>query len=191
MSGAALEVAGLGIHFGGLVALEDVSISVAPGSIHAIIGPNGAGKTTLLNLVTGLYRPTSGHVALAGQAITGLPPHRIAGRGLVRTFQLVQLFQNLSVLENIQVGCHLHTRGGVLSALLRSRGTRQAEREIACWRPGLIAEADEREQFVGTRRRRPLRLAIGRQAQHRRRQAVAQVAVQAGEHVLARAEFGK
>jgi len=78
---ATLDIEGLGVRFGGLVALEDVRISVAPRSIHAVIGPNGAGKTTLLNLVTGLYRPTTGRVTLDGTVLTGLAPHRIAEHG--------------------------------------------------------------------------------------------------------------
>jgi branched-chain amino acid transport system ATP-binding protein len=86
--------------------LENVSLHVAPGTIHAVIGPNGAGKTTLLNLVAGLYRPTTGRVSLAGEVLTGLPPHRIAAHGVARTFQNTELFVELTARENVLVGLH-------------------------------------------------------------------------------------
>jgi branched-chain amino acid transport system ATP-binding protein len=107
-----------------------------------VIGPNGAGKTTLFNLVSGFQKPNAGRIVFAGEDITMRLPEQIAASGLVRTFQLVQLFQNLSVLENIQVGCHLHTRGGIFSALMRSRATRETEREVD-------ARARELLDFVG------------------------------------------
>jgi branched-chain amino acid transport system ATP-binding protein len=116
--------------FGGLVAVDAIDLEVADGGVTAVIGPNGAGKTTLFNLISGFQAPDAGRIVFDGNDITARPPEAIAAAGLVRTFQLVQLFQNLSVLENIQVGCHLHTKGGVISALLRTRRTRQAEREI-------------------------------------------------------------
>jgi branched-chain amino acid transport system ATP-binding protein len=111
--------------FGGLVALENVSLGVAPGGIAAIIGPNGAGKTTLFNIVSGFDAPSAGRVFLDNQDITGLAPERIAARGLVRTFQLVQLFEDLTVLENVEVGRHLHIRGGLLDPLLPHRAPRR------------------------------------------------------------------
>jgi branched-chain amino acid transport system ATP-binding protein len=129
MSGAALEVEGLTIRFGGLVALDQVSLSVAPGAIHAVIGPNGAGKTTLLNLITGLYRPTAGRVALAGEALTGLPPHRIAERGVARTFQNTELFAGMSARDNIRTGLHRHLSYRLAEAVLRLPRYRQAERQ--------------------------------------------------------------
>jgi len=108
--------------FGGLVALDAVTLDIAPGGVTAIIGPNGAGKTTLFNVISGFTAPSEGTVHFAGDAITGLAPQILAARGLVRTFQLVQLFENLTVLENVQVGRHLHTAGGLLSALTPFRG---------------------------------------------------------------------
>src|SRR5262249_41494121 len=108
--------------YGGLVAVDDVSLQIAAQGITAIIGPNGAGKTTLFNVISGTSAPSAGHVSFAGEDITGLPPERIAKRGLVRTFQLVQLFEQLTVLENVKVGRHLHTRGGLLRALMPDRG---------------------------------------------------------------------
>jgi branched-chain amino acid transport system ATP-binding protein len=116
--------------FGGLVAVDAVDLDVAEGGVTAVIGPNGAGKTTLFNLVSGFQTPDAGRIVFAGTDITGRAPEAIASSGLIRTFQLAQLFQNLSVLENIQVGCHLHTAGGVWAALLRSRRTREAERAV-------------------------------------------------------------
>jgi branched-chain amino acid transport system ATP-binding protein len=116
--------------YGGLVAVDTIDLDVAEGGVTAVIGPNGAGKTTLFNLVSGFQTPNAGRIVFAGEDITTRLPEQIAASGLVRTFQLVQLFQNLSVLENIQVGCHLHTRGGVFSALMRSRATRETEREV-------------------------------------------------------------
>ena len=104
--------------FGGLVALENVSLEVPRRGITAIIGPNGAGKTTLFNIISGFNTPTAGNVFFGDENITGVAPERIAKRGLVRTFQLVQLFDDLTVLENVKVGRHLHTRGGLLTALI-------------------------------------------------------------------------
>jgi branched-chain amino acid transport system ATP-binding protein len=117
--------------FGGLLAVDAIDLDVAEGGVTAVIGPNGAGKTTLFNLISGFQTPDSGRIIFAGDDITARPPEAIAAAGLVRTFQLVQLFQNLSVLENVQVGCHLHTDGGLWAALLRTRRTRRAEQEVA------------------------------------------------------------
>jgi branched-chain amino acid transport system ATP-binding protein len=128
--------------YGGLVAVDAIDLEVAEGGVTAVIGPNGAGKTTLFNLISGFQTPNAGRIVFAGEDITAHVPEQIAASGLVRTFQLVQLFQNLSVLENIQVGCHLHTRGGVFSALVRSRGTRRIERDVE-------AHARELLDFVG------------------------------------------
>ena len=116
-----LSLQGVTRRFGGLVAVDAIDLEVAEGGVTAVIGPNGAGKTTLFNLISGFQTPNAGRIVFAGEDITARPPEAIAASGLVRTFQLVQLFQNLSVLENIQVGCHLHTKGGVLSALMRTR----------------------------------------------------------------------
>ena len=125
-----LSLEGVTRRYGGLVAVDTVDLDVAEGGVTAVIGPNGAGKTTLFNLVSGFQKPNAGRIVFAGEDITMRLPEQIAASGLVRTFQLVQLFQNLSVLENIQVGCHLHTRGGIFSALMRSRATRETEREV-------------------------------------------------------------
>jgi branched-chain amino acid transport system ATP-binding protein len=137
-----LSLHGVTRRFGGLVAVDAIDLEVPDGGVTAVIGPNGAGKTTLFNLISGFQTPDGGQIVFAGEDITARPPEAIAAAGLVRTFQLVQLFQNLSVLENIQVGCHLHSAGGFWSALLRTRSTRQAEREIE-------ARARELLDFVG------------------------------------------
>lgn len=106
-----LEARDLSISFGGLRAVDGVSLCVPPGGIVSLIGPNGAGKTTLFALMTGFHRPTSGSVRFLGADITGEPPHRIAARGMVRTFQIVQPFAGQSVRENIAVGAHLRIAG--------------------------------------------------------------------------------
>jgi branched-chain amino acid transport system ATP-binding protein len=110
--------------FGGLLALDAISLEVAAGGVTAVIGPNGAGKTTLFNAISGFRAPSEGRVKLSDEDITGLRPELVATRGLVRTFQLVQLFETLTVLENVKVGRHLATSGGLLSALmpLRAQG---------------------------------------------------------------------
>ena len=131
MTRAALVVEGLTIRFGGLVALDQVSLSVAPGAIHAVIGPNGAGKTTLLNLVTGIYSPTAGRVAFEGKVLTGLPPHRIAERGVARTFQNTELFAEMSARDNVRVGLHLHLAYSLAEAVLRLPRYRHVERKAA------------------------------------------------------------
>ena len=106
-----LEARGLSISFGGLKAVEHVSLAVPRGAIVALIGPNGAGKTTLFNLVSGFLRPHAGTVALEGRDVTGMPPHEICRLGMTRTFQIVQPFAAQTVRENIAVGAHLHHRG--------------------------------------------------------------------------------
>jgi branched-chain amino acid transport system ATP-binding protein len=108
----------IGIAFGGVVALDGVSFAVGAGSIFSIIGPNGAGKTTLFNVVSGIYQPQAGHLVLAGEDVTGLEPHRLAAKGLARTFQNLQVFFRMSVAENVMVGRHLHEGRGLLQALL-------------------------------------------------------------------------
>ncbi len=114
-----LSTEGLGIDFGGVRAVDDVSLAVNAGEIFAIIGPNGAGKTTLFNMISGLYRAPRGKVMLEGQDVTNLPAHLLAQRGLSRTFQNLQIFFRMTALENVMVGCHLHENRNVLAHLLR------------------------------------------------------------------------
>ncbi len=112
-----LEAKGMTRRFGGLIAVNDVSFTVADGEIFGLIGPNGAGKTTLFNLMTGLIQPTSGRLALRGMDITALRPHQVAARGIARTFQNIRLFGNLSALENVMIAQHVHTRSGVIAGV--------------------------------------------------------------------------
>jgi branched-chain amino acid transport system permease protein len=114
-----LEITGLAKFFGGIKAVNRVDLSVMPGSIVAIIGPNGSGKTTFFNLITGLIEPDGGKVLLAGKNVTGLKPHRIAEKGIARTFQNLRLFANMTVLENALVGAHARTATGAVGAVLR------------------------------------------------------------------------
>jgi branched-chain amino acid transport system ATP-binding protein len=113
---AILDVAGLTKRFGGLVAVNGVSLAVEPGSITSIIGPNGAGKTTLFNLISAVFRPTSGTVSYEGRDITGQPAHRLAGMGIGRTFQNLAVFKHETVVDNILVGMHSHLSTTLLTA---------------------------------------------------------------------------
>jgi branched-chain amino acid transport system ATP-binding protein len=137
-----LRVEGLGKKFGGVNAVEDLSFEIPPGEVYSIIGPNGAGKTTLLNLLTGVYRPSAGRIMLREQDLTGRPPYAYARHGIARTFQNLQVFFNMSALENVMVGRYMHERCGLMSALLRS--PRQARAERAC-----REEAAELMRYVG------------------------------------------
>jgi len=128
--------------FGGLQAVERVSLRVNRGAVKAIIGPNGAGKTTLFHLVSGFLTPQQGRVFLNGEEIQGLPAHAIARRGVARTFQLVQLFDHMTVLENAMVGRHRLSRAGLLAGALQLPRTRAEEQEIR-------ARAMEALEFVG------------------------------------------
>jgi branched-chain amino acid transport system ATP-binding protein len=120
-----LEIQGLGIEFGGLRAVHNVSFSLKPGEIVSVIGPNGAGKTTLFNMISGIYTPGSGKVMLEGQNVTGMEPHLLARRGLSRTFQNLQIFQQMTVLENAIAGYHLQESGAVLADLLNLPSSRK------------------------------------------------------------------
>jgi len=105
-----LEIENVSKFFHGLVAIDDLTIRVKPGQIYGIIGPNGAGKTTLFNCVTGIYTPEKGTIKYKGEDITGMEPHKIAQRGVLRTFQNIRLFKEMSVAENIMAGCHTKSK---------------------------------------------------------------------------------
>ena len=122
-----LEVRALLMRFGGLLAVDGVAFDVRANEVFSIIGPNGAGKTTVFNCIGGFYKPSGGQILLAGENITGLPSHRVARKGLVRTFQGVRLFKNLTVLENLLVAQHMQVKSGLLSGLLVTRAYRRAE----------------------------------------------------------------
>ena len=113
-----LTVSGVSKHFGGVRAVEDVSLAVRRGSLTSIIGPNGAGKTSLLNIISGFYQPDRGSIRFEGREVTGLRPSAIAARGIARTFQNIALFAGMSVLDNIMLGRHVHMRAGVLSCFV-------------------------------------------------------------------------
>ncbi len=139
---AQLRVTNLTMTFGGFNAVDGVSFDLARGKVHSIIGPNGAGKTTLLNMLTGVYAPSGGTVELDGRDVTGLAPHILAAHGLARTFQNLQIFFNMSAIENVMVGRHLREWTGWMAAMLRLPGLAAGERASR-------AEAAELMQFVG------------------------------------------
>ncbi|HLG76668.1 MAG TPA: ATP-binding cassette domain-containing protein, partial [Ktedonobacteraceae bacterium] len=124
-----LELRDVTKRFGGLAAVQDVSLRIMPGEIISIIGPNGAGKTTVFNLITGIYRVTSGDILLEGQSLVGLSPDKVVRRGITRTFQNIRLFNNMTVLENVLVGCHTQLKSQVLGALFRPPRVRREEEE--------------------------------------------------------------
>jgi ABC-type branched-subunit amino acid transport system ATPase component/ABC-type branched-subunit amino acid transport system permease subunit len=122
-----MAVRDLSRNFGGIRALNRVTLAVRPGVVHGLIGPNGSGKSTFVNVLTGLYEPSSGAVEFEGTAVAGTSPHRMAALGVTRTFQSIRLFGDLSVLENVMAGFHLHLRAGLVAHLLRTRGAVEEE----------------------------------------------------------------
>jgi branched-chain amino acid transport system permease protein len=134
-----LEVKGLAKAYGGIKALQDVDLTVMPGSIVAVIGPNGSGKTTLFNLITGMVKPDTGTVRLAGKDITALAPHLIVERGIARTFQNLRLFANMPVIDNVLVGTHAHTSTGALGAVIRPPRVRHEEEAARKRAVGVLA----------------------------------------------------
>jgi branched-chain amino acid transport system ATP-binding protein len=125
-----LEVTGVSKRFGGVQAVNDVSFRVEKGMIKAVIGPNGAGKTTLFNMVSGFIPPDAGSITFGGHAIQGRPVHRVAARGVSRTFQNIRLFSQMSALENVMVGRYLRARAGFLAGMLSLGRARREEREV-------------------------------------------------------------
>ena len=137
-----LRIEGLNKAFDGVHAVNDLSFSINSATIHSIIGPNGAGKTTLFNLITGLYRPDSGQILFDDHDITAVAPHVLAGHGLSRTFQNLQIFFNMTALENVMVGRHLHCDPRFLPSLLRLPSIVRKDKECR-------DEAIELMHFVG------------------------------------------
>ncbi|NBT78489.1 MAG: ABC transporter ATP-binding protein [Betaproteobacteria bacterium] len=127
---ALLEVRDLSIQFGGVKAVQDVSFSIDAGIVYAVIGPNGAGKTTLFNLITGIYKPSSGSIVLEGQNIAGKSPDVLAQRGVARTFQNLQVCMNMSAVENVMVGAHLRLDRNLFKAALRWPSVQSRDREL-------------------------------------------------------------
>jgi branched-chain amino acid transport system ATP-binding protein len=126
-----LELQGCTLRFGGLTAVSDLTATVEDGSLMGLIGPNGAGKTSVFNLITGVYRPTSGDIRFAGQSLVGLRPYQITKLGIARTFQNIRLFPSLSVFDNVRVAFHLHLRHHSIHSLVRLPAFHAEEREIA------------------------------------------------------------
>lgn len=124
-----LKIEGLTKTFGGVHAIEDLSFTIQAGTIHSVIGPNGAGKTTLFNLITGIYAPTSGKILLEGWDIAHKPPYELAKLGLCRTFQNLQICFNMTAIENVMMGSHLHLNTSFLAALFRFPTLSQGDRE--------------------------------------------------------------
>lgn len=156
-------------HFGGIRAVENVSLEVPQGSVFGIIGPNGAGKTTLLNLLSGLLRPTSGQIWFRGQRIDGLPAHSIAARGITRTYQSVKLFGALSARENVVIGQHLVGHTTVAQTLLFAPAARIEEQQLLrraeelLAQVGLAGKGGQRASFLsyGDARRLEIARALG------------------------------
>ncbi|WP_374326136.1 ABC transporter ATP-binding protein [Azonexus sp.] len=130
MSEILLEARAVAKHFGGVKALQDVSLSIRQGEVYGLIGPNGAGKTTFFNCMTGLYVPDGGGFTFAGAPLQADAPQRAAERGIARTFQNIRLFGNMTALENVMVGRHVRTRASVFGAIFRDPKTRAEEAAI-------------------------------------------------------------
>ena len=131
--------------FGGLVAVNDVDFVVPRGKVVSLIGPNGAGKTTFFNMLTGVYKPSSGTVRFLGEDVTGKPPHAITSRGVGRTFQNIRLFRNMTTLENVLVGMHSRLKASLFTSVVRTRGVKREEAEAR-------ERARELLRFSGLRR---------------------------------------
>ena len=124
---ALLEVINLSKEFGGVRAVQGVTFGVDAGLVYSVIGPNGAGKTSLFNLITGVYSPTAGEIRLDGEKVNGLSPHELARKGMARTFQNLQVFMNMTALENVMVGAHLSLNRNLIKGMLRFPSVRRAD----------------------------------------------------------------
>ncbi|MCL5965935.1 MAG: ABC transporter ATP-binding protein [Deltaproteobacteria bacterium] len=156
-----LEVRGVVKSFGGLRALQDVSLAVEEGEIRAIIGPNGAGKSTLFNVMTGLFAPDSGEVVFDGERITGLPPHRIIRKGIGRSFQITNIFPRMSVFENVQVALFAH-RGTSRNPLALARNHRDVGEEAIALldQVGLLGQMESSASVLSHGDQKRLEIAI-------------------------------
>ncbi|WP_338560135.1 high-affinity branched-chain amino acid ABC transporter ATP-binding protein LivG [Erwinia sp. E_sp_B04_7] len=160
-----LAVNGLMMRFGGLLAVNNVELELRPQEIVSLIGPNGAGKTTVFNCLTGFYRPTGGSITLRDRQLAGLPGQKIARMGIVRTFQHVRLFREMTVIENLLVAQHQHLKSGVFAGLLKTPAFRKAESEAldraATWleRVGLLDMANRQAGNLAYGQQRRLEIA--------------------------------
>lgn len=165
MTQSLLAVNGLMMRFGGLLAVNNVELELRPQEIVSLIGPNGAGKTTVFNCLTGFYRPTGGSIKLGDQQLAGLPGQKIARMGIVRTFQHVRLFREMTVIENLLVAQHQHLKSGVFSGLLKTPAFRKAESDAldraATWleRVGLLSLANRQAGNLAYGQQRRLEIA--------------------------------
>ncbi|HBF39564.1 MAG TPA: high-affinity branched-chain amino acid ABC transporter ATP-binding protein LivG [Firmicutes bacterium] len=125
-----LDMNAITMQFGGLTAVKDLNLQLAPGEIVALIGPNGAGKTTVFNMITGVYKPTHGKIVFMDQEITGMRSDLITKVGIARTFQNIRLFKDLSVLDNVLIGNHVHLESGYFEAVLKMPRYRREEKEM-------------------------------------------------------------
>ena len=158
---ALLSIEGLGITFGGVRAVHDVSFRVRPGEIVSVIGPIGAGKTTLFNMISGVDRPGAGRVVLEGDEVTGMEPHLLARRGMSRTFQNLQIFPSMTALENAVTGYHLQERGPVLADLLGLPGARARARRAEEGARALLARVGLNAPPNGRRAISPMAASSG------------------------------
>jgi branched-chain amino acid transport system ATP-binding protein len=162
-----LLLRGVSKTFGGLAAVDGVDLDIKRGQIFSIIGPNGAGKTTVFNLITGIYRPSSGEMIFDGSSIIGLTPDRVLRRGITRTFQNIRLFNNMTVLENVLVGQHINYPGNLPAVMLHLPNYRAAERRaheraldlLGFFGPSLVARQDEYASNLSYADRRRLEIA--------------------------------
>jgi branched-chain amino acid transport system ATP-binding protein len=159
--GALLELDRVSKRFGGLTAVRDLSFRVEEGEIRGLIGPNGAGKTTTFNVISGFYRPTSGSIRYRGRTISGLRTSRIAEDGLVRTFQSTTLFHELTVFENMLVGCHLQARTGLFAALFGLDGPRRRAAEARALQVLRFLDLEQRRGDVAANLPHGLQKALG------------------------------
>jgi len=151
VSGALLELSGVTKYFGGLAAVQDVDLVIKPKEIVSVIGPNGAGKTTVFNLITGIYRPTSGDVRLDGRSLLGLNPDQVVKRGITRTFQNIRLFNNMTVMENVLVGQHTQLKANLFGLLFHTPAVVHEEADarqravelLSFFGPELVARQEE------------------------------------------------
>lgn len=127
---ALLEVKNLSIMFGGLCAVDDFNLSLEKGELVAVIGPNGAGKTTIFNMLTGIYKPTTGSIELDGKSMVGLKPYEFAQNGITRTFQNIRLFSDASVIDNVKMAATMHNKQSLFNCFVRTPGMVRAEREL-------------------------------------------------------------
>ena len=141
-----LEIEGLTLSFGGLRALNEVSFQIDQGEILSLIGPNGAGKTTLLNLLTGFLKPQQGSIRFKGGLITGLSPFSIAYQGILRTFQNISLFPNLTVLQNVLTGFHSKTQKGLLGSMLNTSSFKKEEKDLILRAREILRKLDMEKQ---------------------------------------------